>query len=219
MFSNGTAESHRWIIGITGASGTVYARKLVAALIDHVPQISLEVVISDAAFRVMREEENVLVPARSLTAKGLFGRDSAAVTFHNNRDIGASIASGSYPVRGMVIAPCSMGTLAAISAGLGDNLIRRAADVTLKESRPLLLVPRETPLSSIHLENMLALSRCGARIIPAMPGFYHLPATIDELTDLLVMKIGDQMGYSLPLAGRWKAEEPDRRPEKRLQAV
>ena len=126
---------------------------------------------------------------------------------YNVKDIGARIASGSALFSGMVVVPCSMGTLGAISSGLCQNLIHRAADVTLKEGRKLILVPRETPLSAIHLENMLKLSRIGAVILPAMPGFYHQPVAISDLVDMLVMKILDQMGLSSNLVTRWKEHE------------
>jgi 4-hydroxy-3-polyprenylbenzoate decarboxylase len=137
----------------------------------------------------------------------LCGRDADNVYFYNPRDIGAKIASGSALFDGMVIVPCTMGTLGAIAHGICDNLIHRAADVTLKEGRKLVIVPRETPLSAIHLENMLSLTRVGARIVPAMPGFYHQPAQISDLVDMMVMKIFDQMGIRTDLVQRWKEHE------------
>jgi 4-hydroxy-3-polyprenylbenzoate decarboxylase len=206
--------NHRWIIGITGASGTIYARRLIGAVVEHLPEVELDVVVSGAAMRVLAEEEGLVAARGRLTAELLAGSASPAVsvyrdrppyalTLHEHRDIGASIASGSYPARGMVIAPCSMKTLAAVAHGYADNLISRAADVTIKERRPLILVPRETPLSVIHLQNMLRLAKLGAAIVPAMPGFYQRPATIGDLVDLMVMRILDQMGYQVDLAARW----------------
>lgn len=192
-----------WIIGITGASGTVYARRLVHALVAQVPNVQLEVVVSEAALRVMHEEENVKSSVRSISAESLIGAPSPNVTFHNNRNIGAPIASGSYQTAGMVVVPCSMTTLAGIACGFSDNLIRRAADVVMKEGRKLILVPRETPLSTIHLENMLKLSRMGVQIVPAMPGFYLQPASVSDIVDLMVMKIADSMGFHLNLTARW----------------
>ncbi len=210
-----TAYNHRWIIGITGASGTIYARRLVRALIEHVPDVRLEVVVSAAAMRVMYEEDGLAVSPQRLPEillGGVFAESSERcndrLAVHDNRNIGASIASGSYPASGMVIVPCSMKTLAAVAHGYGDTLIARAADVTLKERRPLVVVPRETPLSELHLRNMLRLVRLGVCVLPAMPGFYHNPRTIDDLADLLVMRILDQMGYAIDLAQRWRGERP-----------
>lgn len=209
--------TNRWIIGVTGASGTVYARRLMRALVEHVPGIHLDVVVSQAALRVMHDEDGLDPSIRRLTAEMLVGfptdavevfgdRDDSSLTIHNNRNIGASIASGSCPTDGMVIAPCSMKTLAAVACGYGENLIARAADVVIKEQRRLVLVPRETPLSAIHLENMLKLSRLGVSIVPAMPGYYNNPKTIDDLVDTMVMRVLDQMGLQIDIAPRWKAE-------------
>jgi 4-hydroxy-3-polyprenylbenzoate decarboxylase len=209
--------TQRWIIGITGASGTVYARRLLQALVEHVPGVRLDVVVSQAALRVMHDEAGLATSIRRLTPELLVGFPTDAievysderepsVTVHNNRNIGASIASGSYPTDGMVIVPCSMKTLAAVACGYGENLIARAADVVIKERRNLILVPRETPFSAIHLENMLRLSRLGVSIVPAMPGFYNAPKTIDDLVDMMVMRILDQMGLRIDIAPRWKAD-------------
>jgi 4-hydroxy-3-polyprenylbenzoate decarboxylase len=194
----------RWIIGISGASGTVYARRLLDVVSEKYPEIELHVVISEGAFRVFREEDGINLSERNPDATSLLGREAPSIIFHSNKDTGACIASGSFVTAGMVIIPCSMNTLGALAHGLADNLLRRAADVTMKENKPLLIVPRETPLSTIHLENMLKLSKNGARIIPAMPGFYHKPTTINELTDMLVMKVLDQMQIHSNLAKRWK---------------
>ncbi|MCB0358452.1 MAG: UbiX family flavin prenyltransferase [Bdellovibrionales bacterium] len=199
------AGSHRWIVGVSGASGTVYARRLIESLLQHDERISLDIVFSEAALRVMREEEGIAASVSTLRDSLIDDALQSRATFHNNRDIGASIASGSSPVAGMVIVPCSMGTIAAVAAGLCDSLIRRAADVTLKEGRTLIVVPRETPLSPIQLENMLKLSRSGVSVLPAMPGFYHQPRTISDLVDMMVEKIADRMGYQLGLVERWKS--------------
>lgn len=199
---------NRWIIGVTGASGTVYARRLIQTLITAVPDIELEVVVSEAALRVMREEENLAVSIGRLRVEDLIGKENSRVRTHSNKDIGASIASGSYRTRGMVIIPCSMKTLAAVSSGYADNLIQRAADVTLKERRTLVLVPRETPLSAIHLENMLRLAKLGVSITPAMPGFYSQPKSIGDIVDALVIRVIDQMGISIDSPSRWRDELP-----------
>lgn len=204
-----------WIVGITGASGTVYARRLLAVLAENLPSTQFEVVISDAAFRVMREEESLRISANRITAEELIGFPAGNIVFHSNQDIGASIASGSYRTSGMIVIPCSMKSLAGIAAGYSNSLIERAADVVLKEGRRLILVPRETPLSTIHLENMLKLSRIGVSITAAMPGYYHQPASIEELVDMLVLRVIDQMGLAEPLhrdlVQRWGTVEERRR--------
>lgn len=196
-------KSKTWVIGITGASGTVYARRLIQALLEGEEEVKLEVIVSEAAFRVMKEEENENPRIGKMSVKDLIGFESELVTIHSNKNIGAPIASGSYLTDGMVIVPCSMKTLAAVACGYCDNLIQRAADVQIKEGRKLIIVPRETPLSRIHLENMLKLAQIGVAIVPAMPGFYHEPKTISDIVDLMVMKITDQMGYRLDLTKRW----------------
>jgi 4-hydroxy-3-polyprenylbenzoate decarboxylase len=192
------------VIGISGASGMRYARRLIDVL--EAAGLELHLVISEAGLRVMAEEEGLKTSASQLSADALIGRESSRVKFYPSKDIGAAIASGSFKVAGMVICPCSMDTLASIATGVSMNLLQRAADVTIKERRPLILVPRETPLSAIHLENMLKLARLGVAIVPAMPGFYHSPKNIEELVDMQVMKITDQMGLALSLVKRWRAE-------------
>jgi 4-hydroxy-3-polyprenylbenzoate decarboxylase len=190
-----------WIVALTGASGVRYGIRLIDVL--SMTLQTVHVVFSEAALRVLAEEEGQKISATRLSAAELLGREQENIEFYRPRDIGAAIASGSMPVDGMVICPCSMNTLAAVASGISENLIQRAADVTMKEGRKLLIVPRETPLSQIHLENMLRLSRAGAAVIPAMPGFYHEPSTIDDLVDMMVMKITDQMGLQLDLVPRW----------------
>lgn len=197
-----------WIVGFTGASGIRYGLRLVEHLIPFVKTIHL--VVSDAALRVLADEENIKISRASLSAESLGLGNPEKIQFHSIQNIGASIASGTAPVKGMVICPCSMGSLAAISHGISTNLIQRAADVTLKERRPLILVPRETPFSAIHLENMLRLHNAGATIVPAMPGFYTGPETIEDLVSLMVLKILDQMGLQSDLVQRWTGKAPDR---------
>lgn len=183
-----------------------YALRLIDVASQHLAEVHL--VISEAGLRVLREEEGRAVSYSSLSAQALIGRSAPNIYIYNPRDIGAKIASGSALFDGMVIVPCSMGTLAAVANGISDNLIHRAADVCLKENRTLIMVPRETPLSAIHLENMLRLSRAGARIVPAMPGFYHRPESVEDIVDMMVMKVMDQMGiYTTELASRWKEDE------------
>ena len=203
------SQRQPWVVAITGASGTVYARTLVRQLLTHVADLSLDIVISEAGMRVLREEEGLKCSQNAPDPQSLFGTKSDRLRFHHFQDIGAGIASGSYPAAGMIVVPCSMSSLAAIASGVSSNLIHRAAEVTLKEGRPLIVVPRETPLSAIQLENMLKLARLGVRVVPAMPGFYHQPQQIEELVDMLVMRIADQMGFQLPLARRWKSDEAE----------
>ncbi|MCI5066037.1 UbiX family flavin prenyltransferase [bacterium] len=195
-----------WILGVTGASGMPYVIRLLDLLEQCCEEV--HVVFSEAALRVLQEEQGVKLRPARMDCEALIGRKSRSVYFYSNRDIGAAIASGSFLTDGMVIAPLSMGTLGAVANGLCSNLIHRAADVVIKEGRRLVLVPRETPLSSIHLENMLTLARNQARIVPAMPGFYQNPETIDDLVDMMVMKILDQMGIHRELVPRWGADRP-----------
>ncbi len=197
----------RWVFALTGASGMRYALRLLDVAQQHLGEV--HVVISEAGLRVLREEEDIKCSFGSLDAKTLIGRAADNFIFYNPRDIGAKIASGSALFDGMVIAPCSMGTMASIANGISANLVHRAADVCLKENRRLIIVPRETPLSAIHLENMLKLSKAGARVVPAMPGFYHRPASLNELIDMMAMKILDQMGiHDHGLAERWREHSP-----------
>lgn len=207
-------QNRPWIIGITGASGTLYARRLLRVLLEADPEIRLEVVFSEGALRVMNEEEGLIASVGRISLPDLIGIASDRVTIHSNRNIGATIASGSYLTQGMVIVPCSMKTLAAVAHGYSDNLVQRAADVILKEKRRLVLVPRESPLSEIHLENMLKLARMGAHIVPAMPGFYSMPSSISDLVDSMVMRIIDQMGLEVNVQKRWG--EIQREAKKRL---
>lgn len=185
-------EKKRIILAVTGASGTIYAVSLVRALSGR-DDVELHLVMSDAARKVMELETDLSEDALT----------SPADVIHQAEDIAAPPASGSWQHHGMVVCPCSMATLAAVASGLGSNLIHRAADVTLKERRKLILVPRETPLSAIHLKNMLAADRAGAIVLPACPGFYHRPATVEELADQLAGRILDQLNIPHDLYKRW----------------
>jgi 4-hydroxy-3-polyprenylbenzoate decarboxylase len=195
----------RWVVGVTGASGVRYAVRLIECLAAAVDEV--HVCFSDAALRVLSDEESIKVTHANLLSEALFPRPIANVIVHNPRDVGASIASGSLITEGMVIIPCSMASLGALAHGVQQHLVHRAAEVTLKEGRRLIVVPRETPLSTIHLENLIKLSRAGARIVPAMPGFYHQPKSIEDLVDMLVMKVLDQMGIHMDLVKRWQGKE------------
>ena len=162
---------------------------------------------SPAAQIVAKQECDLVLPARAGDAERAlatrFGADTGRLHVFGREDWMAPVASGSNPADAMVVCPCSMGTLGAIAGGLADNLIERAADVMLKERRPLVLVPRETPLSAIHLENMLKLARAGAVILPPAPGFYDRPQTVAELVDFVVARVLDQLGVAHALGPRW----------------
>lgn len=193
----------RIIVAITGASGIIYAQRLLAILSQS--DVRVYLTISEAGAITMREELSVKIDLTDFQPESLLGFHADNIEYHNFTDIAAPIASGSYQTEGMVIVPCSMGTLGAIAAGLSNNLIERAADVCIKERRKLILAPRETPLSSIHLENMLKLSNLGVCILPAMPAYYHQPERIIDLVDFIVGKILDQFGIENQLFKRWQS--------------
>jgi flavin prenyltransferase len=180
------------IVGMTGATGAVFGIELLRRL-GNEPDVETHLVLSPWARTTIHLETRL--SAREVASL-------AEVTYSWN-DQGAAIASGSFPVAAMIIVPCSMKTLAGIRAGYADGLIGRAADVTLKERRRLILVPRESPLSEIHLENMLALARMGARIVPPMPAFYGRPGSIDDLVEHVVVRILDQLDIPVYSAQRW----------------
>ena len=200
------ADAHQAVaIAVTGASGAVYATRTVAALLER--GVHVELIVSDYGRRLLRDElgeqasVDRLMPF--LTEKYGAGVGAGTMTIHSNRDLGATIASGSHGCSGMAIVPCSMKTLAGIRAGYADGLVGRAADVILKERRKLVLVPRETPLSEIHLENMLDLARRGAQVVPPMPAFYSHPQSVDDIVDHVVARILDQFDLPAPDAKRW----------------
>jgi flavin prenyltransferase len=195
-------SAKRFVVGMTGASGAPYALCLLEELLRQGHEVHL--VVTEAAWRVLKEEHDWDVSAREVAFRDRWRNLPGQLVHHPIKDIGASIASGSYPVDGMVVIPCSMGTLAKLAAGLSTNLLERAADVMIKEGRPLVLVPRETPLSSIHLENMLRLSRIGVKIVPAMPAFYHRPETLDDIVRFVAGKALDQMSVPHQLYRRWE---------------
>jgi len=190
------------IIAITGASSVIYAKRLLEVLSQE--DIFIHLTISEAGAVIIKNELDIEINLQDFQIESLIGFSTNNIIYHHFSDISAAISSGSYKTEGMVIVPCSMNTLGAIAAGISNNLIHRAADVCIKENRKLILVPRETPLSSIHLENMLKLSKLGVCILPAMPGFYHKPHTIDEQVDFIVCKILDQLGIENNLIRRWK---------------
>ena len=180
------------IVGITGASGSVYAIRLIDVL--RTQGIEVHAVVTDSGQRVLDYECGMTMEELSRRVDVLYP----------NVDVGAAIASGSFRMDAMVVLPCSMKTAGAIAHGVTDDLLTRAADVTLKEGRRLLLVPRETPMHEIHLENLLRLARAGAVIMPAAPGFYHRPETLDDLVNMMVGKILDRLGIEAELFTRWR---------------
>jgi 4-hydroxy-3-polyprenylbenzoate decarboxylase len=191
------------VVGITGASGAPYAVRLLQQLTAAHRPVSL--IVSKYGMRLLDTEMGIesMDALREAVGKGPW--DSCVETYGND-DRGAPPASGSSLTAGMIVCPCSMGTLSAISVGASRSLIERAADVTLKERRKLILVPRETPLSAIHLGNMLRLSRAGAVIMPAAPGFYHRPKEIAQLVDFMVARMLDHLGVEQILVKRWDGD-------------
>ena len=196
--AQGERAPRRLIIGISGATGAAYGIALLKRLQAERGWESHLVLTDAGALNVWQE--------LGLRRKEVERLADAA---YSPRDIGAAIASGSYLSEGMVIAPCSMKTLAAVAHAHADDLVSRAADVVLKERRPLILVPRETPYSMIHLENMLRLTRAGAVVLPASPGFYHRPTSMQELIDFVVGRILQHIGLDPSVGPRWRSGEPD----------
>ncbi|OJW45643.1 MAG: aromatic acid decarboxylase [Thiobacillus sp. 65-1059] len=192
-------------LALSGASGMAYGLRLLECLLAA--DLNVYLLVSQAAHLVAKQELGVTLPARAgdlekQLSAGLGAGDGQLRVF-GREDWNAPLASGSNPADAMVVCPCSMGTLAAIAHGLSDNLIERAADVMLKEQKKLILVPREAPFSTLHLENMLALSRMNAVILPANPGFYHRPQSVEDIVDFIVARILDQLGIQHALMARW----------------
>lgn len=194
-------QKRPWIIGITGASGAIYGVRLCKQLL--LLGYELHLVISDAGWRVLHEELGWDAAHRQQTLSNQLTEGPGTWKYYPNQDIGALIASGTFRTAGMVIVPCSMGTLSSIACATSDSLLKRAADVVLKEGRSLIVVPRETPIHAVHLEHMLTLSRMGAKILPAMPAFYHGPQSIDDMIDFIVGKILDGMEIDHGIIRRW----------------
>ena len=194
------------LVAITGASGSLYGLRLTQELLHAGCRVSL--LLSEPGRQVLNYECGLAwsteCAERERQVRSHF--QSEKIVCLDNTDLFASVASGSNPADAMVVCPCSMGTAGRVAAGLSGTLLERAADVMLKERRPLLLVPRETPLSVIHLENLLRLSRAGAVVIPAMPAFYHEPQSLDDLVNFVVGKVLDQLGVGHALFKRWQGE-------------
>jgi flavin prenyltransferase len=207
-------------LAITGASGSLYALKLMSELLKH--KIHIYLLISDAAKEVFRLEANIVLPKNDQDIAQFFinlcqsstqvltqvstSKINGELTYFTKKDWLSPVASGSNGADAMVICPTSMGTLSAIAYGASNNLIERAADVMLKEKKPLLLVPREMPLSTIHLENMLKLSKMGVSILPACPGFYHQPESLDDIVNFVVARILDQLKINHDLMQPWSGK-------------
>jgi len=198
-------------LAFTGASGMPYGVRLLERLIASGARVYL--LYSQVSQIVARQEMELALPGRAKDAEAFFSQrfnaQAGQLTAFGREEWFAPVASGSNPADAMVICPCSMGTLASIAQGLADNLIERAADVMLKEARKLVLVPRETPLSVIHLQNMLRLARAGAVVLPANPGFYHHPKRVEDLVDFVVARILDQLRIAHDLLPRWGETTPE----------
>jgi 4-hydroxy-3-polyprenylbenzoate decarboxylase len=192
------------VLAMTGSSGAPIAVRLLQVLGRSGRTVHLA--ISPSGALVLKQETGIEVAPDRPDPSAFGDLGHGRIIAHHHADFHAGIASGSFPTAGMVVVPCSMSTLAAIAHGITENLITRAADVHLKERRKLVLVPRETPLSLIHLENMLAATRAGAVILPAMPGWYHRPTSLDDLIDFVVARICDQLGIETDVSRRWGIE-------------
>ncbi len=190
-------------VGVTGASGAVLAQKMLAMLDADSRVERIHLVITETGHRLLAEELQMTGVAIGQMAQRITGHHSTKIEILPNKDVGASIASGSYAVDAMAVIPCSVGTLAKIAAGTCDDLVARAADVMLKESRKLVLCIRDTPFSRIHLENMLRAKQAGAVIMPAIPAFYHRPETIDDLVTQYVCRVLAQMDLPQSAMFRW----------------
>lgn len=198
------------VIGVSGASGMIYAVRSLKFLLNN--NYKVDLVASKAAMMVWQSENNVAMPS-NLRSQEKFWREQAEsesgeLICHQWSDVGATIASGSFRTLGMLVIPCSMATVAKIAHGLSSDLLERAADVHLKEGRRLVVVPRETPLSLIHLRNLTALAEAGARIVPAIPAWYHHPQTIEDLVDFVIARALDQMDIDADIIQRWQGRKP-----------
>jgi flavin prenyltransferase len=195
-------QRHVVTVGVTGASGAILAQKALQLLDADARVARVHLVVTETGQRLFAEELGITGDLEQLPTR-LLGRASSKMEGLPNLDVGAKVASGSYPVDAMVVVPCSMGTLAAIANGISDDLVARAADVMLKEGRKLVLCIRDTPFNRVHLENMLRAQQAGAVIMPAVPAFYHQPKTIDDLVTQYVCRVLAQMGFTQEAMYRW----------------
>ncbi len=191
-----------WVLAITGASGAPYAIRLLDVLVAH--RVPVHLIVSRHGWRLLDAEAGITSESELKAATG--GEWPSVVVF-TDEDRGATPASGSSESAGMVICPCSMGTVAAVANGTSRSLVERAADVTLKERRPLILVPRETPLSLVHLRNLTAAAEAGATVLPAAPGYYHRPTEVGQLVDFVVQRVVDHMQLDITFVSRWHSGE------------
>jgi len=199
-----TSSHHPIVLGVTGASGAIYSRRLLHVLLDTNCDVHLSVSPSGKA--VFEQELSESLDLDNFSVDQFLGTTtplSGRLTYHHYKNLMAPIASGSFLTSAMVICPCSGSTLSAVTHAMGDNLIHRAAEVHLKERRKLVVVPRESPLSLPQLKNMQAIHEAGAVVLPASPGFYHNPESIDDLVDFVVSRICDQLNITNELVGRW----------------
>ncbi len=205
----GPARRRPWVVGVTGASGVIYARRLLQTLLADGHHIDL--IVSSSGRVVLRDEEKADLEDPTWRSDlqrwlGVDGGSLELVRWWRSEDMAAGPSSGSYPARGLLVVPCSMGTLASIAGGGSSNLVQRAASVSLKEARPTVLLFREAPLNRIHLTNLLAAHDAGCRILPAAPGFYHQPTDLMQLVDFVVGRVLDAAGVDHDLYERWRVE-------------
>jgi len=193
-------------VGVTGASGAILAQKTLALLEADVRVSRIHLVVTETGQRLFAEELGISSGDSKQLATRILGKPATKIEVLANKDVGASIASGSYAVDSMIVVPCSMGTLAAIANGISDDLVARAADVMLKEARKLVLCIRETPFNRVHLENMVRAQMAGAVIMPAIPSFYHQPKTIDDLVTQYVCRVLAQIGLPQEKMYRWMGQ-------------
>ena len=199
------------VLGVTGASGAIFARRMLAMLEADKRVGKIHLVISGSGLKVLREELDVDVSKSATVATALAGGPTGKTEYLLDSDIGASIASGSYPVDGMAVIPCSTGCLAQIANGISQTLIERAADVCLKEKRRLILAIRDTPFSRVHLVNMLRAQEAGAEIFPIIPAFYHRPKTMDDLVRQFSCRVLAHLGLDQRTQFRWRGEKHEKR--------
>jgi flavin prenyltransferase len=198
-----SAQQRVVTVGVTGASGAILAQSILR-LLEADPRVArVHLVITETGLRLCAHELNIVAADAKQLPQLLIGRHTTKIEVLPNKDVGASIASGSNPFDAMIVIPCSVGTLATIAGGLSDDLLSRAADVCLKEGRKLVLCVRETPLNRIHLENMLRAQQAGAVIMPAIPAFYHAPKTIDDLVNQYVCRVLAQIGLPQESQYQW----------------
>jgi flavin prenyltransferase len=213
LFIMSQNEGKSIVLGVTGASGAIYAQALLCRLAADARVARVHLVVTETGLRLLAGELGIVTGDIKKLPGLLTGSAAANVESISHRDVGASIASGSYPVDAMIVAPCSAGTLASMASGVADDLLTRAADVCLKERRPLILCLRETPFNRVHLENMLRIHDAGALVMPAIPAFYFGPRTIDDLVEQYVCRVLAQAGLPQDNQFTWHGGQPPRPPQ------